>query len=851
VVNGSLKTARTPESSSEPVATKRPRLPDVLGVLWVLAAGIAVLLPALFHGIYLGPYDILTTTGLTVQHGGAVHNPSLRDLIALFIPFTEQTWTQVHHGHLPLWNPYSGLGMPLAFNWESAPFGLPALIGYLVPLQLAYTVGVLVTVVVAGTGAYVFARVLRLGVVASAFVGTVFILSGPMMSLVGWSSTSVGSWSGWLFATAVLVIRGRRRSLNICAFAVVVAMTIYAGHPETTLLLVVALALFLLVIFGQRALGLGASGPILRPLIDLVVAGLAGVALSAPLLLPGMQLIGQSGRTSTGNYASVTIPDHAVLQLIFQGFDGLPVASSHWFGSVSYQWTANYVGLIALVMAVVAIGTRWRRPEVVALSAVITVMAALALVPAVASGISGLPLVGNVILSRALVPLGFGLSVVAGFGLDALVRAHSVAQIRHWAGGAFGFGALLLVLIWLLGRGHLPPDEARIREASFLWPAISALVGLAVVAGLSWVARRDSRSNRIRVGRVAGGILLACETAFLVTAGVPLWSSSTHVVTPPPAVISLQKTVGSSLVGVGAESCIGSTFLGAPEVGILPEANILFQVHELAIYDPLVPNAYFSAWRSLAGTEGGSPYLYQFCPAVTSVTLARQFGVAFVLEPQGAKGPTGSVFVRAIGNEQLYRIPGAAPATTVPAPTGKPLPSNDAAGTPVKVDYPDPATWRIATNAATPQVLRLRITDVPGWHATIDGRPLDLQRFSGVMLQARLPSGRHTIVVHYWPTDFTIGLILAATSTIGLLSAVVVGRFHRRRSATHKDQGSIHGSSEPDPLPLRSFGNGKLVLPHSSNLIARKQGHDTPTQTGAGFKKIRSSAGRSKGRIDC
>ena len=747
----------------------------------MLAAGVAVLLPALIHGLYLGPYDILSTVGLTAQHGVVVHNPSMRDLTSLFIPFTDQVWTQVHQGHLPLWNPFSGLGMPLAFNWESAPFGLPALIGYLVPLRLAYSVGVLVTVAVAGTGAYVFGRLLHLGVVASAFIGTVFVLGGPVMSLVGWSSTSVSSWTGWLFAAAVLIVRGRRRALAIAAFAVALAMSIYAGHPETTLLLGVALALFLVVVLVQRAPRLGDTGPILRPAIDLAIAGVAGVALSAPLLLPGMQLLALSGRTSTGNYGSVTVPDHAVLQLIFQGFDGLPVAGSHWFGPVSYQWTANYVGVTALVMAVVAVGTRWRRPEVIGLAAVAAVMAALALVPSVASALDGLPLIGNVILTRALVPLAFSLSVLAGIGIDALAREPGSPQIRRWAGGGFGVAALALVVIWLFGRGHLPADEARIRQASFLWPAIGVLVGLAVVAWLTWTVRKHRGAVRIKTAHVAAGILLVSETAFLVTAGVPVWSSSSQTPVPTPAVTALHRTVGSSLVGLGSGTCIASTFLGAPELGILPESNILFQVHELAIYDPLVPSGYFSSWQHLTGTSGGSSYYYLFCPSVTSITAARRFGVGYVLEFHGQPGPPGSVFVRAIGGEELYRIPGAASATLVPAPGGTALPPDDALGTPVTVHQPDPATWQLVTDADSPQVLRLRITDVPGWHATIDGRPLPLEQFSGVMLQARVPPGRHHVVLRYWPTAFTAGLVLAAVSAAGLAAAVVIERVRRRK----------------------------------------------------------------------
>ena len=42
-----------------------------------------------------------------------------------------------HHGHLPLWN-YEALGMPLAFNFGSGVFSLPALVSYLTPLRAVY-----------------------------------------------------------------------------------------------------------------------------------------------------------------------------------------------------------------------------------------------------------------------------------------------------------------------------------------------------------------------------------------------------------------------------------------------------------------------------------------------------------------------------------------------------------------------------------------------------------------------------------------------------------------------------------------------------------------------------------------
>jgi hypothetical protein len=479
--------------------------------------------------------------------------------------------------------------------------------------------------------------------------------------------------------------------------------------------------------------------------------------------------------------------------LIFQGFDGLPVAGSHWFGSLSYQWTAAYVGVIAIVMAVVALGTRWKRPEVRGLTAAVALMSILILVPGVPSVISGWPLVGDIILTRALIPLGFAFAVLAGIGLDALIRDHAETRVRHVAGGGFILLAVAMVCIWIFGRGTLPPDEARIRELSFLWPVISVAVGLAVVGGLSLSIRRGGGSHR-RAAYIGAVTLLVCETAFLVAAGAPLMSSSSAALTPTPAVSSLQKAVGSSLVGLGTESCIASTFLGAPGQGILPQANVLFELHELALYEPLVPPGLFSAWHSLTGNDGGSSYLYQFCPAVTSVRAARRFGVAYVLEPHGTAGPLGTVFVEPVGNEELYRVPGAASATLVPAASSRVVPSDDAVGTPVTVRHPNPSTWSMVTHAATQEVLRLRLTDVPGWHATIDGRPLALEQFSGVMMQARIPPGRHSIMVRYWPTAFPLGLVLAACGAVGLSVAVFLEWIRRRNRPS---SGNHTGESPP------------------------------------------------------
>jgi hypothetical protein len=762
-----------------------------LGLLWVLLAAGAALAPALAHGSSLGNYAVQTLYGGLASSGAKVHYTQASDQLTLFMPLTNVAWTQVHHGHLPLWNPYNALGLPLAFNWESATFSVPVLLGYLVPLHLAYTTQVLVTYAIAGTGIYVLGRVMRLGVLGAAMAATVYELSGPIFGLVGWSFGGVMAWAGWLLAATILILRGRRRVRAVVLFALVVACAIYAGEPEALVFLAIATALLAAAVLGKRILRPRQSGPLLRPLVDLVVAGAAGTALGAPLLLPGTQIGGVSLRNFRGGQVTIggpskvahALPLHDLVHVLFQGFDGLPVAGTPWFADrYIYIDTVAYVGVIAVVLGVLALAKRWREPEVLTFGAIAVVMAGLVFAAPLVTFLDHLPFhLGGVLWYRAVAPMALGLAVLAGVGTDVLVRAGTRADVRRWLGAGFGAAGLVLGALWLFGRGHLPRVEATFRSKSFIWPAVATFVGLAVWLWLSWAHRRHGdlvpgeAGHRVPSGaaRWAAMALLACETVFLVVSGVPVWWSSPTGFAPTPAVVALKQAVGSAVVGEGTTAC--------DRQAITPNVNAAYGIQELAAYDPVIPRAYFLNWRAITGLPAGPPGSFIYCPAVTTAALARRYGVAYILEPRGGRGPDGAVFDRRVGDEDLYRVPGAAAATlTEIAPAGG-SPGPDAPGSPVAVTHPDPASWKLVTRSTKPAVLRLRLTNLPGWHATVDGRPLSLASFSGVMLEARVPPGTHTVELHYWPGAFSAGLGLAGASALGLCAAPIVARVRRRR----------------------------------------------------------------------
>jgi hypothetical protein len=478
--------------------------------------------------------------------------------------------------------------------------------------------------------------------------------------------------------------------------------------------------------------------------------------------------------------------------VLFQGFDGLPVAGSRYFGNSIYPETAVYVGVTALALAVVAVGTRWRRPEVPAFAACALLMAVVAYAAPVVSVIDDATGLRGVAWHRTVQPMVLALAVLAGMGMDAVDRAAPDGAVRRWALGAFAGCGLVLVVLWVAGRGTLPHAEAVIRNKSFVWPLVLTGVGLAVALALMAGARRargDEAGKPARGLSWAAAVLLACETAFLVAAGAPLASSSPTFATPTAAERTLAHDVGGALVAFGGRDCHTP-----PTLGIHQNINVVFGVHELADFDPMIPEATFRSFQQSTGTHAdarGAPLI--LCPAVDNAATARLYGVGYILTFASAPAPAGTQTVARIAGERLSRVPGSAMATLTALGPGGTVPSRDAAGRATPVTWTAPNVVQVHTTAGAASELRLRVTAVPGWRASIDGRPLALSTFAGTMLQARVPPGHHVVTLSYWPTTFTAGLVLGALALIGLVTVPMVGALRRRRTRPAPRSRARHG----------------------------------------------------------
>ena len=751
----------------------------VLAVLWLVVAALADLAPALTHGTKLGTYDLLTQFGLGSVPGAHVYNVVASDQVQQQAPWTALAWQEVHLGHLPLWDPYNGLGLPLAFSFQSAVFSVPTMVGYLLPLRFAYTAVVIVKLILAGTGVLVFSRVLGLGTLAGTLAATIFELSGAFTGWLGWSQDGVFCWLGWILAALVLVMRGRHPVRDTAFLAVVVAFAIFGGFPEGLAILLVTMAVFLIVVLVVRTLNARSATGLTGSTARAIIATACGFALAAPLLLPGWQVVRRSVHNAPRGY--VGIPARSAIDVVFSGFYGFPVGNSPYFGASGYYETAAYIGLGALVLAVVAVVRRWREPEVVALAAVAVVLAAFVYRDPVTKLLDHVPFVDLVLWNRALVPLDCVLAVLAGLGLQTILDRGHEQGTRRLLAAAFAVAGVGVLVLGLKAAGAtLSPADAAVRLRSFVWPSVAVVTGL-LAAGVLALGQRgqvpaahlgaaSARGRRAR--RTAALLILVPEVAFLFTATPNLWSSSSVAFPVTPAEATFAQLVGNGRVAFGTCPSVSTM----PSLGILPEANSAYGVSELSAYNSIVPRSYFTAWEAASGLPA-VPHgeIGNFCPSVSSAALAREFGASYILEPPGHPAVPGTVLVATLDGEGLYRVPGGALVTLEPAGASE---TTDHA---VPTSSDDPSSIHLVVDPPQHTILHIHVTDLPGWTATMDGKSLALHPWGGTMLEASLPPGRHTIVLTYWPHAFSDGLLVAGATALALALAGVLGWWRRSR----------------------------------------------------------------------
>ncbi len=791
---------------------------DLVALGWLVLLVFLYLSPAIKDGPSFGPADI--GQGLShltaLAHGLPNHNIINGDQIDQAIPWNTLDWRLVHRGELPLWNDLAGTGFPQLVNFESAPLALPSLIGYLFPLSLAFLVTIAVKLLICATGAYVCARLLGCRPLAAALAGSTAMLSGSFAGWLGWAISGPLAWAGWILAAAIWCAHSRRPLAPVALLAVSAAFCIYGGFPEDYALLAFGIGLVLavagVILALRRRLVLAVVG-------RLALGGALGAALAAPLWLSGLSGIGASARAGTAAATGLPLSDLSLL--VAQGYDGLPIRGSYYFGTADYFESAAYVGVIALALALVALWCCWRRMAVAALG--VGLVGCLLLVyrlgPAapVQHLVSHLGLLGTVALQRALPLVGLFLALLAGVGAEVVLARWREARVRAALLGTAALVAGVVGWLWAdVGDVTMPPADAAqyhvlptastlpgilagLRRAALWWPSAMAaalVLGVLIASHLAGSSRRVHAATSSRRSVGAGLAMAGVQGAFLLFSGVGINSYAATSFPTTPATRQLAAAVGTRLVALdGGNVANLRQWTG---VGFYPEINVGYGIDELGMHDPLIPQSYFDAWPVPdTGQDAGGTNL--FVPAVDSAALARRYGAAAILAPVSVPAPLGTVEVATIpandGNPHqamvLYKVPGGsrfsfAGATAVTATATSALPGAKPAAQPgadrvVSASHPGDASYVVHVVAPQPGELAAAITAVAGWQASADGQVLPLSHRRGMLLVA-VPAGTTTLTLSYRPPHFGLATALALCALLVLIGWAALGWWRRRRA---------------------------------------------------------------------
>jgi hypothetical protein len=778
-----------PEKPGSPPSGWPAELRALAAVLAVLAAFFT---PALLGG---GQFLSLDT--------GALHHPVKAWLAG-----------ELRAGHLPTWNPYLGLGVPVlagAVDGLLHPF---TLLLALLPFEAAFRAWVLLSYALAAAGAFLWARRLGAGPPAAAVAALGFSLSGFLVS----------SSSNLTFLTAVAALPlllaaahafvespgpGRLAAVALAGF-----LAASAGDPQSFVLVVAALPLAALATVP------GAGGPGRRALLGLAAAS-AAILGAAPVLAPVLAWVPHSSRgdpLDPVDLARFNLHPVRLLELalpsLFRGEPGAawpePYRAFIADPNTVRPWIASvHVGAATLALALLA-AVRQRGAGWLVAAAALTLWMALGPHAGFAQVADGLPLLGRFRFWEKLTAFApLLLSAAAAIGAETLSRERAGRGLVGWWAG---LGLLLVagaVAAWLgearlvlaLGAGgRLVAARllaGNLREALLVTGLV--LLALAAAAVLIGRARPGSRAPALLAlvvaAELAGSSSQAWAPSSLESTGpgapLPAWLSGQpglqRVVSPPadPAPGRLE------LPGLTEAEANGRWYARKLEAA----SNVRWRVGNVRSYVGLVP-ARAMRWerRTAARPRLGTVGLFGVAQAV--VTGAPEAAGAYGLEPPYqvvASDPELPAFLVALSHrpraylarrvepvdrraamEFALREEATSGRTVLegPVPDGLAPPRGSAA---IASDRPERV--EVAVEADRPALLVLNDVFAEGWKAEVDGRPARIWPANYLVRGVWVEPGVHRVVFSYRPPGLAAGLAAAA----GLVVALAGWAAWRRR----------------------------------------------------------------------
>ena len=787
------------------------------------------------------------------------HNELMGDMILQNYSWKTLIRDSYREVEFPLWNPYVMTGLPFLAGGQSGALYPLNVIFYLIPVANGYGWFTALHLFMGAVFMYLYLRVLGTGHAGSLLAGFVFSLCGFLTVSYQWPMMVSGAvWLPLLLLCIEMVVRRFEQERPVLGGALPwvllgsfgLGMQVLAGHMETTFYV-----LFTLLTYSLFRLAMAARVKEVVKRLPVAVIALAAMAflaigLSAGQWIPFAELIRynvRAGTVSFNDVASWALPTRQILAFFVPDIFGNPshhsflnvftwkwedflvkdsigqVRNYPFWGIKNYVEGTGYVGVLPIVLGILGILLVRNRHTVF-----FSFYAALSLSLAFGSplyavlfyGVPGFDQLHSPF--RWVFPFSVSMAVLAGLGLDAMVR-HGGKRTRLAVGLAAALAGVLLLFTLFVSRllpdtsleavGRVMHASARLSQAfpspealySYQWLNFLKLGLLLFAGGVAvTIARRWPKTS------VA--VLLALVVFDLGQFGYGYYTVSdpaslrSHL----PFVDALERNEPFRIAAYGNRHTM------------IPNSGMLLGLQDIRGYDTVIPKQYVEFWR-LMEEPAGLPYSQinllteessLDSPILDIMNVKYLLTVEKVDRPNYSKVYDGEIKVyrNLDAIERAFVVFDARVASSPDDALKKLsepgfdvkrqvvleesslegfLPPNEAPSSQVNVAQYKNNRVSINVSASRDGFLVLSDAYFPGWRARLeDGSELDVMRANRVFRAVRVPAGDHNITFSYAPMSFRAGMFISFMASVSIVLGGVAWVWRRRLQGLVESSGA-------------------------------------------------------------
>lgn len=746
-----------------------------------------------------------------------VQNPLISDVFSLLFLWKYQAMDLIKTFQWPLWNPYSFTGTPLLANYQSSAL-YPLNLLMLIPNYFGWGLFIFSQTLIAALGMYLLLSIWLPSKLARLTGSLIFALGGLMTTWVEFGTAVHGI--AYLPISLFLTERYARTSRIRYPLLLILTFTstILSGNPQ--------ISVYSLAIVSFFAIFRLWDGNIIKFIIKIFpifLATILSVALSAPQLLPSIELVQKSIRTTEGyieQYNFGLLPTKDFLKFIVADYFGSPI-TRNYFGFLNYFETSGFVGSLTLpVMIFAAIFLRKTR---------IIYFFFLILIISIILGFYNplsnffyshkIPFLTQSYASRMLFVTTFAISILSAFALNQIKqiseKKDNFLRCIIWSWAIF---AGILIGSWQVYRIikeiflsqhtkfyldlYLNDSEYQlsnfivaIRNTAIPFVEISLFLFLYII--VTKVNFSPIKKYRLFIIFIALFIILTFDLSRYFLKFNPFISEK-FIFPQTPALEFLQKQPGYFRVGrEHAETLPPNTWTAYKLQSIegydvlhfrdfsrfinhINGGNLLSngtsRYTELTNYkSPFIDIAnvkYFIAvGRDGNGYIPGDLINYHFNEAGYNRVFSDKSAV--IVEnskafPRVYFAPSFKVLNKSDLENTIMNDPGFDPRITILLEKDLKIATVSGQGKVSILSY-SPNIVKIKTETKNPEILIMADQFDDGWNATVDRRVVVISPANYIFRGIRVPSGEHEVIFSYYPKSFDTGLKISLASLMFII----------------------------------------------------------------------------------